>query len=166
MRRILEARRHEENLSTDRWTYCRRHGGTSAPVAGSLRRAGTLAEETTMVGIKVVATLVRCAVDLLCDDIDSDHLRFTDAEGRMQKRVAGDHQRVSAPGRTRRGHDGTLPLPARPETGNDARPLHQAGRGTAAAAGTNVIAPSAPKGRSLTRTFFASTAVLPSVFIG
>ena len=34
-----------------------------------------------MAGIKVVAALVRCAADLLiCDDIDTDHLRFTDAE--------------------------------------------------------------------------------------
>jgi len=34
-----------------------------------------------MTGIKVVAALVRCAADLLlCDDIGTDHLRFTDAE--------------------------------------------------------------------------------------
>ena len=34
-----------------------------------------------MAGIKVVAALVRCAADLLlCDDIDTDHLRFSDAE--------------------------------------------------------------------------------------
>jgi hypothetical protein len=34
-----------------------------------------------MAGIKVVAALVRCAADLLlCDDIDTDHLRFNDVE--------------------------------------------------------------------------------------
>jgi hypothetical protein len=34
-----------------------------------------------MAGIKVVAALVRCAADLLiCDDIDTNRLRFTDAE--------------------------------------------------------------------------------------
>jgi hypothetical protein len=34
-----------------------------------------------MAGIKVVAALVRCAADLLiCNDIDTDRLRFTDAE--------------------------------------------------------------------------------------
>ena len=34
-----------------------------------------------MDGIRVVAALVRCAADLLlCNDIDTDHLRFTDAE--------------------------------------------------------------------------------------
>ena len=34
-----------------------------------------------MAGIKVVAALVRCAADLLiCDDIDTDHLRFLGSE--------------------------------------------------------------------------------------
>jgi hypothetical protein len=89
----------------------------------------------------------------LCDDINTDHLRFTDAEARMRKRVAGDHQRVSAPGRTKRGRDGRCRFLPDRRPGNDARPLHQAGRGTAAAAGTNVIAPSAPKG-ALANAYF------------
>ena len=54
-----------------------------------------------MSGIRVVAHVVRCAADLLlCNDIDTDALRFADAEACRSSlpAIIGDFQRVSAPG--------------------------------------------------------------------
>ena len=53
-----------------------------------------------MAGIKVVVALVRCAADLLlCDDIDTDHLRFADAEECRNKlpAIISEHRRTGAP---------------------------------------------------------------------
>jgi hypothetical protein len=53
-----------------------------------------------MTGIKVVAALVRCAADLLlCDDIDTDHLRFTDAEECRNQlpAIISQYRRAGAP---------------------------------------------------------------------
>jgi hypothetical protein len=54
-----------------------------------------------MSGIRVVAHLVRCAADLLlCNDIDTEHLRFADAEECRNRLpvIVGEFQRVSVPG--------------------------------------------------------------------
>ena len=54
-----------------------------------------------MSGIRVVAHLVRCAADLLlCNDIDTGHLRFADAEECRNRLpvIIGEFQRVSVPG--------------------------------------------------------------------
>lgn len=54
-----------------------------------------------MSGIRVVAHLVRCAADLLlCNDIDTEHLRFADAEECRNRLpvIVGEVQRVSVPG--------------------------------------------------------------------
>jgi hypothetical protein len=53
-----------------------------------------------MAGIKVVVALVRCAADLLlCDDVDTDHLRFADAEECRNKlpAIISEHRRAGAP---------------------------------------------------------------------
>lgn len=54
-----------------------------------------------MSGIRVVAHVVRCAADLLlCNDLDTEHLRFADAEecrGRLPA-IISEFQRVSVAG--------------------------------------------------------------------
>jgi hypothetical protein len=99
-----------------------------------------------MAGIKVVAALVRCAADLLiCDDIDTNRLRFTDAENcrNALPAIVSELQRRGAPdqvvmGRCRFMTDNG-PAPT-------TDPAHRAtpGIGVDVAAAGGSIAPSAP----------------------
>jgi len=98
-----------------------------------------------MAGIKVVAALVRCAADLLiCDDIDTNRLRFADAENcrNVLPAIIGELQRRGAPdevvmGRCRFMTD-SGPAPAA-----DAAHRDKSGIGVDVAAAVDLIAPSA-----------------------
>ena len=97
-----------------------------------------------MAGIKVVAALVRCAADLLlCDDIDTDHLRFNDAEECRSAlpAIIRQFRDASAPDQVVMGRCRFL---AERVPATTASPAHRAEGGTAAVAGTNAIAPSTP----------------------
>src|SRR5256885_1559000 len=98
-----------------------------------------------MAGIKVVVALVRCAADLLiCDDIDTNRLRFTDAENcrNALPAIISELQRRGAPnqvmGRCRLTTD-SGPAPT-------TEPAHRAkpGIGVDVAAAGGAIAPSTP----------------------
>jgi hypothetical protein len=97
-----------------------------------------------MAGIKVVAALVRCAADLLlCDDIDTDHLRFSDAEECRNKLPAIISELRRAPDEVVMGRCRFL-AHRTPETTGAGAPRAKQGTGIDVA-GTHVsIAPSAP----------------------
>jgi hypothetical protein len=103
-----------------------------------------------MAGIKVVATLVCCAADLvICDDIDTDHLGFADAEDCRNALPAliGEFQRAGAPDEVVMGR---CPFVAGRAPAATPGPANRVSPGTGlAVAGTNgSTEPAAPQYRS------------------
>jgi hypothetical protein len=97
-----------------------------------------------MAGIKVVAALVRCAADLLiCDDIDTARLRFTDAENcrNALPAIISELQQVGAPGQVVMGRCRFM-TDSGPAPTTDQAQRAKPGIGVAAAGSS--IAPSAP----------------------
>jgi hypothetical protein len=99
-----------------------------------------------MAGIKVVVALVRCAADLLiCDDIDTNRLRFTDAENcrNALPAIISELQRRGAPDQVVMGRCRFM-TDSGPAPTTD--PAHRAtpGIGVDVAAAGGSTAPSAP----------------------
>jgi hypothetical protein len=99
-----------------------------------------------MAGIKVVAALVRCAADLLiCDDIDTARLRFTDAENcrNALPAIIGELQRRGAPDQVVMGRCRFM-TDSGPAPTTDHAHRDKPGIGVDVAATGDSIAPSAP----------------------